>query len=29
MLELLIGLIVTIGVGYYIVKGYRAAGGAT
>lgn len=26
MLELLIGLIVTIGVGYYIVKGYRAAG---
>lgn len=26
MLELIIGLIVTVGVGYFIVKGYRAAG---
>ncbi len=26
MLELLIGLVVTIAVGYFIVKGYKAAG---
>ncbi|SUQ34347.1 C4-dicarboxylate transporter DcuC [Vibrio vulnificus] len=26
MLELLIGLVVTVAVGYFIVKGYKAAG---